>query len=78
MTIVGRQTRVKGRKDAALERARVTAAFAVEECISWRCAAEELARAGISAHLTEPADAETRSLRRRANRDPIDARTLTV
>jgi len=32
------------------------AAFAVEGCAGWRYVAEELAAAGITAHLAEPAD----------------------
>jgi transposase len=31
-------------------------AFAVEGCAGWRYVAEELAAAGITAHLAEPAD----------------------
>jgi len=57
----------------------VAAAFAVEGCTGWRYVAEELARAGISAHLAEPAetaDADARRRKRRAKTDRIDARTL--
>ena len=39
--------RFAGREDAA---------FAVEACTGWRYVAEELAMAGITAHLAEPAD----------------------
>jgi hypothetical protein len=52
-------------------------AFAVEGCTGWRFVAEELIRAGVVAHLAEPA--ETSSLRgpkRRARTDRADARLL--
>jgi transposase len=51
--------------------------FAVEATTGWRFVAEELERAGIAAHLAEPAD--TRALRgpkRRAKTDRTDARHL--
>jgi transposase len=51
--------------------------FAVEGCTGWRFVAEELAAAGLVAHLAEPA--ETSSLRgpkRRAKTDRADARLL--
>src|SRR5215217_3656208 len=51
--------------------------FAVEGCTGWRFVAEELDRAGLVAHLAEPA--ETSSLRgpkRRAKTDRTDARLL--
>jgi transposase len=35
---------------------REDAAFAVEGCTGWRYVAEELAAAGVAAHLAEPAD----------------------
>jgi hypothetical protein len=35
-------------------------AFAVEGCAGWRYVAEELAAAGIAAHLAEPADTAAR------------------
>lgn len=53
------------------------AAFAVEGCTGWRYVVEELRRAGMEAHLAEPAD--TRALRgpkRHAKTDGIDARHL--
>ena len=53
------------------------AAFALEATTGWRYVVEELRRAGIEAHLAEPAD--TRALRRRKKRaktDRIDARHL--
>jgi transposase len=31
-------------------------AFAVEGCTGWRYVAEEMAKAGVAAHLAEPAD----------------------
>src|SRR5512133_1754927 len=49
--------------------------FALEATTGWRFVAEELERAGIAAHLAEPAD--TRALRgpkRRAKTDRTDAR----
>ena len=51
--------------------------FALEATTGWRFVAEELARAGIAAHLAEPAD--TRALRgpkRRAKTDRTDAHHL--
>ena len=43
------------------------AAFAVEACTRWRFVVEELQRAGIEAHLAEPADtAAARRPKRRA------------
>jgi len=53
------------------------AAFAVEATTGWRYVVEELERAGIEAHLAEPAD--TRALqgrKKRAKTDRIDARHL--
>jgi hypothetical protein len=53
------------------------AAFALEATTGWRYIVEELTRAGIDAHLAEPAD--TRALRgpkRRAKTDRTDARHL--
>jgi acyl-CoA synthetase (AMP-forming)/AMP-acid ligase II len=52
-------------------------AFALEATTGWRFVAEELERAGIAAHLAEPAD--TRALRgpkRRAKTDRTDAHHL--
>ena len=40
-------------------------AFAVEGCAGWRYVAEELAAAGITAHLAEPADTAARRGRKR-------------
>jgi transposase len=52
-------------------------AFAFEGCIGWRYVAEELAAAGIEAHLAEPADtASARGRKRRAKTDKIDSRHL--
>jgi transposase len=56
---------------------RVEGGFAVEGCTGWRFVVEELNRAGLAAHLAEPA--ETSSLRgpkRRAKTDRTDARLL--
>lgn len=53
------------------------AAFAVEATTGWRYVIEELERAGIEAHLAEPA--ETKALRGRKKRpktDRLDARHL--
>src|SRR3954469_3061733 len=53
------------------------AAFAVEGCTGWRFVTEELRRAGIEAHLAEPADtAAARGPKRRAKTDRTDARHL--
>jgi transposase len=50
-------------------------AFAVEGCAGWRYVSEELAAAGIAAHLGEPADtAAARGRKRRAKTDKTDAR----
>src|SRR6266852_693373 len=50
-------------------------AFAVEACTGWRYVIEELQRAGIEAHLAEPADtAAARGRKRRAKTDRADAR----
>ena len=52
-------------------------AFAVEGCTGWRYVAEELAAAGIAAHLGEPADtAALRGRKRHAKTDKTDARHL--
>jgi len=53
------------------------AAFAVEACTGWRFVVEELQRAGVEAHLAEPADtAAARGPKRRAKTDRTDARLL--
>lgn len=53
------------------------AAFVVEGCTGWRFVVEELQRAGIEAHLAEPADAAARrGPKRRAKTDRADARHL--
>src|SRR3954469_16729689 len=53
------------------------AVFAVEACTGWRFVTEELRRAGIEAHLAEPADtAPARGPKRRAKTDRTDARHL--
>ena len=52
-------------------------AFAVEGCTGWRYVVEELERAGIQAHLAEPAEtAAKRGRKRRAKTDRSDARHL--
>ncbi len=52
-------------------------AFAVEGCAGWRYVAQELAAAGIAAHLGEPADtAAARGRKRHAKTDKTDARHL--
>src|SRR6516162_6999124 len=62
--------RFAGREDAA---------FAVEGCAGWRYVAEELAAAGIAAHLAEPAGtAFARGRKRHAKADRTDARHLRM
>jgi transposase len=62
--------RFAGREDVA---------FAVEGCAGWRYVAEELAAAGATAHLAEPADtAALRGRKRRAKTDKTDARHLRM
>src|SRR5512140_3453817 len=52
-------------------------AFALEGCTGWRYIAEELAAAGLEAHLGEPADtAAARGRKRHAKTDKTDARHL--
>jgi transposase len=54
-------------------------AFAVEGCAGWRYVAEELAAAGATAHLAEPADtAFARGRKRHAKTDKTDARHLRM
>jgi transposase len=51
--------------------------FVVEGCTGWRFVVEELRRAGIEAHLAEPADAASaRGAKRRAKTDRTDAAHL--
>ena len=50
-------------------------AFALEGCSGWRFVVEELRRAGVEAHLAEPADtAALRGRKKRAKTDRADAR----
>jgi transposase len=52
-------------------------AFAMEGCTGWRYVAEELAAAGVAAHVGEPADTATaRGRKRHAKTDKTDARHL--
>ena len=52
-------------------------AFAVEGCTGWRYVVEELQRAGVHAHVAEPAEtAARRGPKRRAKTDRNDARLL--
>jgi len=52
-------------------------AFAAEGCTGWRYVAEELAAAGITVHLAEPADtAFARGRKRHAKTDKTDCRHL--
>ena len=52
-------------------------AFALEGCTGWRYVAEELAAAGVAAHLGEPADtAFARGRKRHAKTDKTDSRHL--
>lgn len=46
--------------------------FAVEACTGWRYVVEELQRAGVAAHLADPAEtAAARGRKRRAKTDPL-------
>jgi transposase len=52
-------------------------AFALEGCTGWRYVAEELAGAGVAAHVAEPADtAALRGKKRHAKTDKTDSRHL--
>jgi transposase len=52
-------------------------AFALEGCTGWRYVVEELLRAGIEAHVAEPAEtAARRGPKRRAKTDRTDSRLL--
>src|SRR6266851_5558554 len=52
-------------------------AFAFEACTGWRYVAGELARAGIEAHLAEPADtAAARGRKKRAKTDRADSKLM--
>jgi transposase len=52
-------------------------AFALEGCTGWRYVAEELAAAGVTAHVAEPADtAFARGRKRHAKTDKTDSRHL--
>jgi transposase len=56
---------------------RADVVFGFEGCTGWRFVAEELGRAGVEAHLAEPADTATqRGRKRRAKTDRTDARLL--
>jgi transposase len=56
---------------------RTDVAFALEGCTGWRYVVEELGRAGIEAHVAEPADtAALKGPKRRAKTDKADARHL--
>ena len=62
--------RFAGREDVA---------FALEACTGWRYIAEELAAAGITVHLAEPADtAFARGRKRHAKTDKTDSRHLRM
>jgi transposase len=62
--------RFAGREDVA---------FAVEGCAGWRYVSEELAAAGATAHLAEPADtAAARGRKRHAKTDKTDSRHLRM
>jgi transposase len=53
------------------------ASFATEGCTGWRFVVEELDRAGVEAHVAEPADTATlRGRKKRAKTDRGDARHL--
>ena len=54
-------------------------AFALEGCTGWRYVAEELAGAGVAAHVAEPADtAFARGRKRHAKTDKTDCRHLRL
>ena len=54
-------------------------AFALEGCTGWRYVAEELAAAGVTAHVAEPADtAFARGRKRHAKTGKTDSRHLRV
>ena len=62
--------RFAGREDVA---------FALEACTGWRYIAEELALAGIAAHVAEPADtAFARGRKRHAKTDKTDSQHLRM
>ena len=62
--------RFHGREDVA---------FALEGCTGWRYVAEELAAAGVAAHVAEPADtAFARGRKRHAKTDKTDSRHLRM
>ena len=62
--------RFTGREDVA---------FALEGCTGWRYVAEELAAAGVAAHVAEPADtAFARGRKRHAKTDKTDSRHLRM
>jgi hypothetical protein len=53
--------------------------FAAEGCTGWRYVSEELAAAGVAAHLAEPADtAFARGRKRHAKTDKTDCRHLRM
>ncbi len=52
-------------------------AFAVEACTGWRYVVEELQRAGVAAHLAEPADtAAARGRKKHAKTDRADSKLI--
>jgi transposase len=52
-------------------------AFAMEGCTGWRYIAEEMAKAGVTPHLAEPAETSgLRGPKRRAKTDKADAKLL--
>jgi hypothetical protein len=54
-------------------------AFAAEACTGWRYVVEELQRAGVAAHLAEPADtAAARGRKRRPKTDCADAKLIRL
>src|SRR3954451_14500835 len=68
---------LRGWLEHLLADAGTSAAFAVEGCTGWRFVVEELQRAGVEAHLAEPAEtAAARGPKRRAKTDRTDARLL--
>ena len=65
------------REDLATRAHGEPVALAVEGCTGWRYVVEEIARAGLEAHLAEPADTQAaRGRKKHAKTDRSDARLL--
>ena len=75
----GRRRHAKTDRADARFAGRDDVAFALEGCTGWRYVAEELAAAGVTAHLAEPADtAFARGRKRHAKTDKTDSRHLRM